>query len=79
MEVPRLGVQLDLQLPATATATAMPDPSWIYNLHHSSWQCRILNPLTEARDGTRNLMVPSRIHFRCTKIGTPPLLFLIEI
>ena len=27
MEVPRLGVELELQLPATVTATAMQDPS----------------------------------------------------
>ena len=27
MEVPRLGVGLELQLPAYTTATAMPDPS----------------------------------------------------
>jgi len=27
------------------------------------------------RDGTRNLMVPSRIHFRCTMMGTPQLCF----
>ena len=26
-----------------------------------SWQCRILNPLSKARDQTHNLMVPSRI------------------
>ena len=26
MEVPRLGAELELQLPATARATAMPDP-----------------------------------------------------
>ena len=38
MEVPRLGVKLDLQLPAytTATATATQDQSHIFNLHHSS-------------------------------------------
>ena len=30
-EVPRLGVQLELQLPATATAT--PDPNGICDLH----------------------------------------------
>ena len=35
---------------AYATATAMPDPSHVCNLHHSSRQCRILNPLSEARD-----------------------------
>ena len=38
MEVPRLGVQLELQLPAftTATATATPDLSSICDLFHSS-------------------------------------------
>ena len=39
----------ELQLPAYATATAMRDPSCICNLHHSSGQCQILNPLSEAR------------------------------
>ena len=48
MEVPRLGVKLELQLPAYTTATAMPDPSHICNLHRSSWQPQILNPLSEA-------------------------------
>ena len=56
--VPRLGVLSELQLPAYTTATAMWDPRHICDLHHSSRQCRILNPLSEARDGTRNLMVP---------------------
>ena len=32
------------------TATAMPDPSCVWNLQHSSQQRRILNPLSEARD-----------------------------
>ena len=50
MEVPRLGVKSELQLPASATAT--PDLSHIFDLHHSSWQCHILTPLSEARDGT---------------------------
>ena len=35
------------------------DSSCICDLHHSSWQGHILNPLSEARDGTRNLMLPS--------------------
>ena len=47
------------------TAIAMQDPSHICDLHHSTWQRRVLNPLSEARDGTRNLMVPSQICFRC--------------
>ena len=36
MEVPRLGVESELQLPAYTTATAMQDPSSICNLHHTS-------------------------------------------
>ena len=50
MEVPRLGVEFELQLPAFATATAMPDPCCVCDLCHSSWQCQILNPLIEAGD-----------------------------
>ena len=49
MEVPRLGVELELQLQAYATAIAMPDPSCIHNLHHRSRPHRILQPLREAR------------------------------
>ena len=40
MEVPRLGVKLELQLPAYATA--MPDPSLVCDLHHSSQQQQML-------------------------------------
>ena len=40
MEVPRLGVQLELQLPAYTTAT--PDLSLICDLYHSSLQHRPL-------------------------------------
>ena len=35
--------------------------SCICDLHHSSWQHWILNPLREAKDGTCNLMVSSQI------------------
>ena len=49
MEVPRLEVQSELQLLAYATTTAL-DPSHICDLPHSSWQCRILNPLSKAKD-----------------------------
>ena len=59
VEVPSLGVESQLQLPAHATA--MPDPSLVCDLHHSSWQCRILNPLSKARDGTHVLMDASWI------------------
>ena len=33
----------------------------VFSLHHSSRQCRILNPLSKARDPTCNLKVPSQI------------------
>ena len=62
MEVPRLGVESELQLLAYTTATAIPDPSWICDLHHSSRQCWILNPLSEARDWTLVLMDDSQVH-----------------
>ena len=48
MEVPRLGVKLELQLLAYTTAKATPDPSWVCDLHHSSWQHQILNSLSKA-------------------------------
>ena len=44
MEVPRLGIELALQLPAYTTATEMPDLSRICDLYLSSQQPRILNP-----------------------------------
>ena len=71
MKVPRLEVQSELQLPAYTTAIATCDPSHIFDLYHSSRQCQILNPLREARDRTRNLTVPSQIHFHCTTMGIP--------
>ena len=52
------------------TATATQDPSCVCELHHSSWQWWILNPLSEARDRTCNLLVPSWICFCCATMGT---------
>ena len=63
MEVPRLGVRLELQLPAytTATATATPDLNHIFDLHCSSWQHQTLNPLSEARYQTLVLLDISQV------------------
>ena len=61
MEVLRLGVQQELQLPAYTTATATPGPSCICDLHHNSQQRRIPNPPSKARNQTCNIMVPSQI------------------
>ena len=66
---------VELQLLAYTTATAMQDPSRVCDLHHSSQQCWILNPVNEARDQTHNLMVPSQIHFHCAMTGTPVFTF----
>ena len=76
MEVPRLGIESELWPPACVTATAMPDPSCVCNLHHSPRQCQILkHPVSESRDQTRNLMVPSRIRTCCATMGAPYPLF----
>ena len=50
MEVPRLRVKSELLLPASTTAAATSDPSHVCDLHRSSWQRRILDLLSEARD-----------------------------
>ena len=54
---------IELQLLASSTATAMPEP----------------NPLSEARDRTCNLMVPSWIRFLCPHAGAPCWKFLITV
>ena len=64
IEVPWLGVTLALYLPAYVTATAMPDLSHVCDLHHSSWQCWILSPLSKVRDQTCVLMDTSQICFQ---------------
>ena len=71
MEVPRLGVESELQLLAYATATAMRNLSHIFNLHHSSQQRRILNPLSEARGQTHIIMDTTQIHFHCITMEMP--------
>ena len=50
MEVLRLAVESELQVLAYTTVTATWDPSLVCDPHHSSWQPRILNPLSEVRD-----------------------------
>ena len=69
MDIPRLGIQLELQLPTYAAA--MPYLSHICDLHHSSQQGQILNLLSKARDWTHNPMVTGQIRFCCATVGTP--------
>ena len=47
--------------PNGATVRATPDLSCVYDLHHSSQQRQILNPLGEARDRTHNLTVTCQV------------------
>ena len=72
MEVPRLGVTLELQLLAYATASATPDPSHSCDLHCSLQQCRILNPLTGASNRTHILMDTSRAYNPLSHEGNSP-------
>ena len=50
MEVPKLGVESDLQLLTYTTAKATRDLSQVCDLSHSSRQCQILNPLSILMD-----------------------------
>ena len=74
VEVPRLGVKLELQLPACQIWTT-PDLSCICDLYRSSWQCQILDPLSKAKVRTRVFMDASWVHFHCAITGTPAYLF----
>ena len=53
----------------------MQDPSCICDLHHSSWQCQILNPLSEARDWTCILVDPSWLVSRWARREVLPFWF----
>ena len=77
MEVPRLGVESDLQLQANATATAI-DLSRIYDLHHNSWQCYLFNPLNEARKLTCILMDTRWVHY-CSTTTVIPVMIVFRL
>ena len=71
MHIPRLGVESELQPLADTTAMATPDLRHVCDLHHSSQQPQILNPVSEARDQTHILMDTSQIPFCWATTGTP--------
>ena len=77
MEVPRLGVQMELQLLAYITATATWDLGCVCDLHQSSWQCWVLNPLSEARDQTLVLMDPSQVCLPLSREGNSRKFFFL--
>ena len=63
MDVPRLGVNSELQLPDYVRATATQDLATSVTYTTAHCQRWILYPLSEARDGTRILMDTSQIRF----------------
>ena len=64
MEVPRLqGSKLSCSCRPYTTATATQDRSQVCDLHHSSWQRRILNPPSKARNQTCILRDTSWVHY----------------
>ena len=77
MEFPRLGAESEEQLLAYTTATAVWDLSRICDLQSSSWQCRILNPLSEARDRTHILMGTSWVRYCWATMWSPKTCFFI--
>ena len=60
LEFPRLGVQLELQLPAYTTATVMPELNHICDLYHSSRQRWIFNPQSRAWIQPESSWIPVR-------------------
>ena len=64
MEVPRLGVELELQLPAYTSATATPDLSHIWDLHHAHSNAGSLPHWARPGIEPSVLMDTSQIDFR---------------
>ena len=78
MEVPRLVGKSELQ-PAYTTARAALNPSRFCDLHHSSQQHWILDPLMEASDRTQVLMDTSWVLNPLSQTGMPnDFIFLVQ-
>ena len=71
MEVPWLGAEMELQLPAYATVTETQDPSHVCDLYHSLRQCQILNPLSKAKDRIHILVDTNWVLNLLSPNGTP--------
>ena len=74
----QLGVELEPQLLAYATATATWDLSPVCNLHHSSRQPQILNTLSEAGNWTHILMDTSWGLNLLSHNGNSSLIFVLS-
>ena len=64
---------------ACATATATADLRCVCDLHHSSLQHWILNPLSGARDQTYIFMDTSQVRYCWSTIGTSSLNFSLSL
>ena len=72
-EVPGLGVKSELYMPAASPhcSHSKADISHVYNIHHSSWQHRILNPLNGARNWTCVLIDTTWVHYHSAMMELP--------
>ena len=78
IEVPRPGVESELQLPAYATATAMQDLSYVCDLQHSSQQGRFL--IHWAVTGVEPASSwTCRVHYHWATMGTPYIFSLEKL
>ena len=75
MEIPGLGVELELQLLSYTTALATQNLSHIFDRHYSSWQSQILNSLIRARDRTCILMSTSQVRNLLSHSGNSHIIF----
>ena len=73
LEVSRLEVELEQQL---LDCTHSHSNLRVCNLHHSLWQCWILNPRSGTEDQTLVLMNTSQVCYIWATMGTPFGLFL---
>ena len=73
MEVPKLGVESELQLPAYTTATATPNLSHVCHLHYSSGQRQILNSWAKPGIELASSWILVRFVNRWATKGTPSI------
>ena len=74
-----LGVKSELQLLAYTAATATPGSEPHLQLHHSSQQRRILNPLSETGDQTRVLMDAQLDSLPLSRNGIPNIYSSVQL
>ena len=71
MEIPRQGMELELQLPAYIIGTETPGLRHICDLHHYWQQNQILNPWSGTKDRTCILMDTSQVRYQWATMETP--------